>query len=154
MVAGVYVCLDTAHKTERAFALGGTSKAVAVGAETLVWQLLASVFWPGSLIRCVVAATALATAAAAPALEGVSTVVGLDLEQALPTVAGLAAIPFIVAPIDKVVDLAMEASLAKALHGRLHQPAEWATATGVLAAACAVPPVLFQVATVLRAAHG
>ena len=66
-----------------------------VALDTLTWQMLASVFWPGSFIRCVVNATAVAVAAA-----HLDASVGADVAKAIPTVAGIAAIPFIVKPID------------------------------------------------------
>ena len=82
--------------------------------------MLASVFWPGSFIRCVVNATAVAVAAA-----HLDTALGADVAKAIPTAAGLAAIPFSVKPIDGTID--------------------------TVAACLAVPPTLFSVASAIKA---
>ena len=109
--------------------------------DTFTWQMLASVFWPGSFIRCVVNATS--TALALGHIDG-------DLAKALPTVVGLAAIPFIVKPIDGTIDTAMEMSVSKALNGKLEGPADAGIALGVIGACLVVPPTLFSVAAAIK----
>jgi len=158
-VAAAYVLADTVDKTLRAYHLGGVLQvgprmrvAAATCVETLSWQLCASVFWPGSLIRVVVASASLAVAAAHPLLAEAR--VPSEIERALPTLVGLAAIPFVVAPIDEAVSVLMERSVAPAVHGKLQTLEEWATASGCLAVACALPPALFELAAVLRAKDG
>ena len=94
-----------------------------VSLDTFTWQMLASVFWPGSFIRCVVNATS--TALALGHIDG-------DIAKALPTVVGLAAIPFIVKPIDGTIDTAMEMSVSKALNGKIEGPADAGIALGVI----------------------
>lgn len=103
--------------------------------------MLASVFWPGSFIRCVVNATALGLAAAH---------VDAEWAKAVPTAAGLAAIPFIVKPIDGTIDTAMEMSVSKALNGKIEGPADAGIALGVIGACLAVPPTLFTVAAAIK----
>jgi fission process protein 1 len=112
-----------------------------VSLDTFTWQMLASVFWPGSFIRCVVNATS--TALALGHIDG-------DIAKAIPTVAGLAAIPFIVKPIDGTIDTAMEMSVSKALNGKIEGPADAGIALGVIGACLAVPPTLFSVAAAIK----
>ena len=97
--------------------------------------MLASVFWPGSFIRCVVNATAVAVAAA-----HLDTALGADVAKAIPTAAGLAAIPFIVKPIDGTIDTAMEMSVTKALNGKIEGVQDAGVAVATIAACLAVPP--------------
>merc|ERR1711966_186299 len=118
-VAALYVFADTFDKGKRASEVepdedNKAKRGAIVALDTLTWQMLASVFWPGSFIRCVVNATAVAVAAA-----HLDASVGADVAKAIPTVAGIAAIPFIVKPIDGTVDTAMEMSVTKALNGRI-----------------------------------
>lgn len=112
-----------------------------VSLDTFTWQMLASVFWPGSFIRCVVNATS--TALALGHIDG-------DIAKALPTVVGLAAIPFIVKPIDGTIDTAMEMSVSKALNGKIEGPADAGIALGVIGACLVVPPTLFTVAAAIK----
>lgn len=112
-----------------------------VSLDTFTWQMLASVFWPGSFIRCVVNATS--TALALGHIDG-------DVAKALPTVVGLAAIPFIVKPIDGTIDTAMEMSVSKALNGKIEGPADAGIALGVIGACLVVPPTLFSVAAAIK----
>jgi|TARA_B110000305_G_scaffold239185_1_gene306371 fission process protein 1 len=116
-----------------------------VALDTLTWQMLASVFWPGSFIRCVVNATAVAVAAA-----HLDASIGADVAKAIPTVAGIAAIPFIVKPIDETVDTAMEMSVTKALNGRIEGVQDAGVALATIGACLAVPPTLFSVASAIK----
>ena len=111
-----------------------------VSLDTFTWQMLASVFWPGSFIRCVVNATALGLAVAH---------VDAEWAKAIPTAAGLAAIPFIVKPIDGTIDLAMEKSVTPALNGKL-SGGEIPLAIGILGGCMVVPPTLFTVAAAIK----
>ena len=102
--------------------------------DTFTWQMLASVFWPGSFIRCVVNATS--TALALGHIDG-------DIAKAQPTVVCLAAIPFIVKPIDGTIDTAMEMSVSKALNGKIEGPPTPASRSASSARASSCPhPVL------------
>lgn len=119
-----------------------------VGLDTLSWQVLASVLWPGSIIRAVVAAASFGVAHAPP-LPPPEATLGVDLSLAFPTLVGLASIPFIVKPIDVAVDAAMEASVSKVLHGRVAGVGDAATAGVVFAGACALPPAFYELAHVI-----
>ncbi len=153
-VAATYVLADTVDKGVKRWnkAEGEPDRlnqAAAVATETVTWQMLASVFWPGSFIRVVVASTNLALAKAGVSAFDAVAAQGLDVERILPTVMGLAAIPFIVKPIDTTVDAAAEVSFAKAVHGEMKSGQEWAVGAGVMAACLAVPPTLFALADVI-----
>jgi len=145
-VAALYVLADTVHKGKKA-ADGEADESqkmkrgAIVSLDTFTWQMLASVFWPGSFIRCVVNATS--TALALGHIDG-------DIAKALPTVVGLAAIPFIVKPIDGTIDTAMEMSVSKALNGKIEGPADAGIALGVIGACLVVPPTLFTVAAAIK----
>jgi fission process protein 1 len=153
-VAATYVLADTIDKGVKRWnkAEGEADRlnqAAAVATETITWQMLASVFWPGSFIRVVVASTNLALAKADVSAFDALAAQGLDVERILPTLLGLAAIPFIVKPIDTTVDAAAEVSFAKAVHGEMKSGQEWAVGAGVMAACLAVPPTLFALADVI-----
>ena len=118
-----------------------------VSLDTFTWQMLASVFWPGSFIRCVVNTTSVAIALAhVPEVD----VNGFNVVSVLPTIAGLAAIPFIVKPIDGTIDTAMEMSVSKALNGKIEGPGDAGVALATIGACLAVPPTLFTVAAAIK----
>jgi fission process protein 1 len=94
------------------------------GLDTLVWQLIASVAAPGYTIHTVVAAitSLIRTAEQSPqvreALTSLSAAVGIPpdvfvetFNKSVPTACGLAAIPFIVHPIDAGVHAVLNATL-------------------------------------------
>jgi fission process protein 1 len=144
-VATLYVLADTIDKGKKAS--DGEpdedqklKRGAIVSLDTFTWQMLASVFWPGSFIRCVVNATALGLAVAH---------VDAEWAKAIPTAAGLAAIPFIVKPIDGTIDLAMEKSVTPALNGKL-SGGEIPLAIGILGGCMVVPPTLFTVAAAIK----
>ena len=96
--------------------------------DTVVWQLLASVFVPGFTIHTVVALVTAGlsgfeglpavqdAAAAASSVTGVAGPTLLALAaKSVPTAAGLAAIPFIVHPIDNAIHALLNVSLRPAL---------------------------------------
>jgi len=158
-VAATYVLADTVDKGLKRWkkaegADDRLNQAVAVAMETVTWQMLASVFWPGSFIRVVVASTNLAIAKADLSAFDALAAQGIDVERILPTLFGLAAIPFIVKPIDTTVDTAAEMSFAKAIHGGMKSGQDWAVGAGVMAACLAVPPVMFSLAGVINEASG
>ncbi len=149
-VAAVYVLADTFDKAIKANKEKGMKEGVIVGLDTVTWQMLASVFWPGSFIRVMVNATNLLVSKLPADLS--LDVGGLDaetIEKALPTAIGLMTIPFIVKPIDKTIDWAMEESVTKALRGKCESPADYAKAAGIVGACLAVPPALFTFAGVI-----
>ena len=75
--------------------------------------------------------------------------VDAEWAKAIPTAAGLAAIPFIVKPIDGTIDLAMEKSVTPALNGKL-SGGEIPLAIGILGGCMVVPPTLFTVAAAIK----
>lgn len=158
-VAATYVLADTIDKGVKRWnkAEGEDNRAqqaLAVATETVTWQMLASVFWPGSFIRVVVASTNLALAKADTGAFEALAAQGVDVERILPTLFGLAAIPFIVHPIDTTVDKAADMSFAKALQGKMKSGSDWAVGAAVIAACLAVPPTLFSVAGAINEAAG
>ena len=149
-VAAVYVLADTFDKAIKANKEKGMKEGVIVGLDTVTWQMLASVFWPGSFIRIMVNATNLLVSKLSADLS--LDVGGLDaetIEKALPTAIGLMTIPFIVKPIDKTIDWAMEESVTKVLRGKCESPADYAKAACIVGACLAVPPALFTFAGVI-----
>ena len=149
-VAAAYVLADTFDKAIKANKEKGMKEGVIVGLDTVTWQMLASVFWPGSFIRVMVNATNLLVSKLPADLS--LDVGGLDaetIEKALPTAIGLMTIPFIVKPIDKTIDWAMEESVTKVLRGKCESPADYAKAAGIVGACLAVPPALFSFAGVI-----
>lgn len=77
-----------------------------VSVDTLVWQALASVMVPGFTINRVCAGTLLALG---------RTRLPVAARKRLTTAAGLAVIPFIVTPIDRLVDWTLDRSLRRLL---------------------------------------
>ena len=149
-VAAVYVLADTFDKAIKANKEKGMKEGVIVGLDTVTWQMLASVFWPGSFIRVMVNATNLLVSKLPADLS--LDVGGLDaetIEKALPTAIGLMTIPFIVKPIDKTIDWAMEESVTKVLRGKCESPEDYVKAAGIVGACLAVPPTLFSFAGVI-----
>ena len=95
----------------------------------------------GSFIRVMVNATNLLVSKLPADLSlGVGGLDAETIEKALPTAIGLMTIPFIVKPIDKTIDWAMEESVTKVLRGKCESPADYAKAAGIVGACLAVPP--------------
>mmetsp|Transcript_59446 Transcript_59446/g.140069 ORF Transcript_59446/g.140069 Transcript_59446/m.140069 type:complete len:167 (-) Transcript_59446:61-561(-) len=108
VVAGTYVLADSADKTIKAFKDHTSKKNKLVdafdkGADTLVWQGLASVAIPGLVINRVV------WAAQKVKWPG-------PMKVLAPTIIGLSSIPFIVTPIDEGVHHLMDNTLRPAMH--------------------------------------
>ena len=113
-----------------------------ISAETLTWQMLASVFWPGSIIRVIVNASA-----------NVISNNHLDnnhIVHFFPTLVGLSAIPLIVKPIDSTVDALMEASISKVIHGKIKTPEEAGAAMMTAMGSISVPPVMYLFAAFIK----
>jgi len=110
-----YVAGDVLDKGRRAFVAQGRrlSPTVVVGSlDCFVWQTLASVLVPGAIIHKVVDAAKWGVAKGAPGKE--TLLRGLVSARAVPVMAGLATIPFVVEPIDHAVTVAMDATVRKA----------------------------------------
>lgn len=111
-VAITYVIADTIDKFRKSLSGGkynqgaSTTCAIIEGVDALIWQLAASVALPGYTIHQVVAITVTLLSAA-----GLSDTGGpID---ALPTVVGLATIPFIVKPLDEFAEVGMDLTFRK-----------------------------------------
>ncbi|XP_050311223.1 mitochondrial fission process protein 1 [Anthonomus grandis grandis] len=109
-IATLYVLADTGHKSVESYKenikeANHKSKVAYTTADTLIWQLLASVAIPGLTINRICALSTFA----------------LKKSEFLPqttrkwavTAIGLTAIPFIIKPIDRFVDLVLDESLRK-----------------------------------------
>lgn len=105
-IAVAYVLADTADKAIKAHEKDGSSnKDVAIKAgDVLTWQMLASVIIPGYTINRLTKGTRF-------------VVKRYKIPQAryIPTAVGLASIPFIIKPIDKLVDYFMDETYRKYL---------------------------------------
>lgn len=115
-VASAYCVADSAVKGIAASDAGGSPIDVAdVAAEALVWQGFASVVFPGLVINRVVSGYSLIASRLLPTLPRFFALVPPRVGA---VAAGLAAIPLIINPIDRVVDSGMEVAyrpLANAL---------------------------------------
>ena len=145
-VAAAYVMFDTIDKGEKAYNAAEEEDkmmdTVRISTETFTWQMLASVFWPGSIIRVIVnmAATMISNN-------------NLDTNQFthfLPTLIGLSAIPMIVKPIDTTVDKIMEGSISRVINGEINTPEEARTAMMTTAGSISVPPVMYFLADCIK----
>ena len=145
-VAAAYVMFDTIDKGEKAYNAAEEEDkmmdTVRISTETFTWQMLASVFWPGSIIRVIVNMAA-------------TMISNNDLDNnhfvhILPTLIGLSAIPMIVKPIDTTVDKIMEGSISKVINGEINTPEEARTAMMTTAGSISVPPVMYCLASIIK----
>jgi fission process protein 1 len=143
-VAISYVLFDTIDKGEKAFAKASKTEklkeAAITSIDTLTWQLLASVFWPGGVIRCVVNLVELIQEK-------------MEYHQPyLPTVIGILMIPMIVRPIDEAVDSIMEKSISRIIRGEI-KDGEKILAVWSAMGSFSFAPVLYSIASVLKKIH-
>ena len=138
-VAASYVMFDTIDKGQKAYDAAEEGEkfqdTLRISAETLTWQMLASVFWPGSIIRVIVNMAA--------QMSG-------DEHHYLPTLIGLAAIPVIVKPIDTTVDKLMENSISKVINGEIKTPEDASAAFITTVGSFSVPPIMFFIAAAIK----
>ena len=138
-VAASYVMFDTIDKGQKAFDAAEEedklTDTLRISTETLTWQMLASVFWPGSIIRVIVNMAA--------------HMAGND-HQFLPTLVGLAAIPLIIKPIDTTVDKLMETSISKVINGEIKTPEDASAAFMTAMGSASVPPAMYLLADVVK----
>ena len=138
-VAASYVMFDTIDKGQKAFDAAEEedklTDTLRISTETLTWQMLASVFWPGSIIRVIVNMAA--------------HMAGND-HQFLPTLVGLAAIPLIIKPIDTTVDKLMETSISKVINGEIKTPEDASTAFATTMGSVSVPPAMYLLADFIK----
>lgn len=125
-VATTYVLMDTIDKTKKTYDKTESLKESAKeGIETLTWQMLASVFWPGSCVHFIVSMC--------PASRNV---------EGLPTLVGLLCIPLIVKPIDSTIDYVMENSVSKYLNDL--DEMKHTKAITLIIFSLLLPPVLYR----------
>ena len=138
-VAASYVMFDTIDKGQKAYDAAEEEDKIVdtlrISTETLTWQMLASVFWPGSIIRVIVNMAAQVTG---------------DEHHILPTLIGLAAIPAIVKPIDTTVDKLMETSISKVINGEIKTPEDASAAFMTAMGSFSLPPVMYLLASVIK----
>jgi fission process protein 1 len=143
-VAASYVMFDTIDKGQKAYDAADEGEkfqdTLRISAETLTWQMLASVFWPGSIIRVIVNASA--TMISNRHLD--------DQLHFLPTLIGLMAIPVIVKPIDTTVDKLMENSVSKVINGEIKTPEDASAAFMTTVGSFSVPPIMFFIAAAIK----
>src|SRR6056300_1338477 len=138
-VAASYVMFDTIDKGQKAFDAAEEEDKIIdtlrISTETLTWQMLASVFWPGSIIRVIVNMAAQVTG---------------DEHHFLPTLIGLAAIPAIIKPIDTTVDKLMETSISKVINGEIKTPEDVSAAFMTAMGSISLPPVMYLLAAFIK----
>lgn len=139
-VAASYVMFDTIDKGQKAFDAAEEedklTDTLRISTETLTWQMLASVFWPGSIIRVIVNLS--------------TNIVSNDDLHFVPTIIGLLAIPLIVKPIDTAVDKLMENSISKVINGEIKTPEDASAAFMTTIGSFSVPPVMFFIAAAVK----
>src|SRR6056300_278326 len=139
-VAASYVMFDTIDKGQKAFDAAEEEDKIIdtlrISTETLTWQMLASVFWPGSIIRVIVNLSA--------------NIVSNDDLHFVPTIVGLLAIPLIVKPIDTTVDKLMENSISKVINGEIKTPEDASAAFMTTAGSFSVPPIMFFIEAAIK----
>ena len=138
-VAASYVMFDTIDKGQKAFDAAEEedklTDTLRISTETLTWQMLASVFWPGSIIRVIV---------------NMAAHMAGDDQPFLPTLVGLAAIPLIIKPIDTTVDKLMETSISKVINGEIKTPEDASAAFMTAMGSVSIPPVMYLLADVVK----
>ena len=132
-VAATYVIFDTLDKGQRAYDSTPRGErfeeTMRASTETLVWQLLASIIWPGGVIKL--------------AVNVIDFFIPID-NDFLPTFIGILLIPVIIRPIDVFVDQLMEDTISKVIRGDM-TTALWNMMTSV-----SVPPVLYIIGSIIK----
>jgi len=145
-IAASYVMFDTIDKGEKAYHEAEEEDkfvdTLRISTETLTWQLLASVFWPGSIIRVIVNMSA--------NLVSQAHMDDNQFAHFLPTLIGLSAIPLIVKPIDSTVDTLMETSISKVINGEIETPEQAQKAMMTAMGSISVPPVMYLLASIIK----
>jgi fission process protein 1 len=145
-IAASYVMFDTIDKGEKAYHEAEEEDkfvdTLRISTETLTWQLLASVFWPGSIIRVIVNMSA--------NLVSQAHMDDNQFAHFLPTLIGLSAIPLIVKPIDSTVDTLMETSISKVINGEIETTEQAQKAMMTAMGSISVPPVMYLLASIIK----
>lgn len=145
-IAASYVMFDTIDKGEKAYNSAEEEDKIVdtlrISTETLTWQMLASVFWPGSIIRVIVNMAA--------SIISSNNMDDNQVMHFLPTLIGISAIPMIVKPIDSTVDKIMEGSISKVIHGEIKTSEEAQVAAMTTVGSISVPPIMYFVASLIK----
>tara|TARA_Y100000741_G_scaffold357576_2_gene335625 strand:+ start:3077 stop:3592 length:516 start_codon:yes stop_codon:yes gene_type:complete len=145
-IAASYVIFDTIDKGEKAYQGAEEEDKIVdtlrISTETLTWQMLASVFWPGSIIRVIVNMAA--------SIISSNNMDDNQVMHFLPTLIGISAIPMIVKPIDSTVDKIMEGSISKVIHGEIKTSEEAQVAAMTTVGSISVPPIMYFVASLIK----
>lgn len=145
-IAASYVMFDTIDKGEKAYQGAEEEDKIVdtlrISAETLTWQMLASVFWPGSIIRVIVNMAA--------SIISTNNMDDNQVMHFLPTLIGISAIPMIVKPIDSTIDKIMEGSISKVIHGEIKTVEEAQAAAMTTVGSISVPPIMYFVASLIK----
>jgi fission process protein 1 len=132
-VAATYVIFDTLDKGQRAYDSTPRGErfeeTMRASTETLVWQLLASIIWPGGVIKL--------------AVNVIDFFIPID-NDFLPTFIGILLIPVIIRPIDVFVDQLMEDTISKVIRG------DMTTALCNMMTSVSVPPVLYIIGSIIK----
>jgi fission process protein 1 len=132
-VAVTYVLFDTLDKGQKAFDAAPRNErleeSLKASTETFIWQVLASLFWPGGVIHLMV--------------NIIDFTIPGDNEY-FSIALGILLIPVIVRPIDEFVDDIMEDTVSKVLRGDVTM-ALWNMMGSV-----SVPPILYIFATLIK----
>lgn len=132
-VAATYVMFDTLDKGQKAFDTAPREErfeeSLKASTETFIWQILASLFWPGGVIRLTV--------------NIIDLLIPGD-DEYISTVLGILLIPVIVRPIDEFVDDIMEDSVSKVLRG------DMTLALWNMMGSVSVPPILYIFAALIK----
>jgi len=109
-IAFAYVGADTLYKTYLAKQRGESAESIfRIGTDVLLWQTFASVLIPGKVINLVTATAVKVFQADVPAIKKLP----VQVRTWSPTLIGLATIPFIIHPIDNLVDHVFDRTLRK-----------------------------------------
>lgn len=145
-IAASYVIFDTIDKGEKAYQGAEEEDKIVdtlrISTETLTWQMLASVFWPGSIIRVIVNMAA--------SIISTNNMDDNQVMHFLPTLIGISAIPMIVKPIDSTVDKIMEGSISKVIHGEIKTAEQAQAAAMTTVGSISVPPIMYFVASLIK----
>ena len=132
-VAATYVMFDTLDKGQKAFDTAPKDErfeeSLKASTETFIWQILASLFWPGGVIRLTV--------------NVIDLLIPGDNEY-ISTALGILLIPMIIRPIDEFVDGVMEDSISKVIRGDVTM-ALWNMMGSV-----SIPPFMYVLATIIK----
>jgi hypothetical protein len=133
-VTGSYVLFDTLDKSQQTYETSDEKKleeTLFITTETLCWHLFASYYWPGGVIGFVV--------------NTIKFLSGTD-NNSIPTVMSILMIPYIIRPIDEIVDKLVENIISKLIRGKSVSLDD----VNILLMNVYVPPVLLTLITIIK----